>query len=115
MTGAADLRARTCRPCEAGEPPLEPSRATALMAQVPQWRLEGNSIRRTWRAADFLTAMQFLNQVAEVAEAEGHHPDLHLTGYRNVQIDLSTHAIGGLSDNDFILAAKIDQLPGPEG
>ncbi len=114
MTGAADLRARTCRPCEGGEEPLSPAQARALLTEVPMWRLEGSSIRRMWRAADFQTAMRFLNAVGEVAEAEGHHPDLHLTGYRNVAIVLSTHAIGGLSDNDFILAAKIDDLPGPD-
>jgi 4a-hydroxytetrahydrobiopterin dehydratase len=60
---------------------------------------------------DFLTAIQFFQDIARVAEAEDHHPDLHLTGYRNVAVELSTHAIGGLSENDFILAAKIDAIP----
>ena len=60
---------------------------------------------------DFLAAIKFFNAVAEIAESDDHHPDLHLTGYRNVAIELSTHAIGGLSENDFILAAKIDQVP----
>ena len=55
--------------------------------------------------------MKFFNAVAEIAEADGHHPDLHIVGYRNVSIEIWTHAIGGLSENDFILAAKIDQLP----
>jgi 4a-hydroxytetrahydrobiopterin dehydratase len=59
----------------------------------------------------FQAAMDFFNRVAEVAEEDGHHPDLHLEGYRNVAIELWTHAIGGLSENDFILAAKIDQIP----
>jgi 4a-hydroxytetrahydrobiopterin dehydratase len=68
-------------------------------------------IRREWRVKDFLTALDFFRQVGEVAEAEGHHPDLHLSGYRNVAIELWTHAVGGLTENDFILAAKIDQLP----
>jgi 4a-hydroxytetrahydrobiopterin dehydratase len=54
--------------------------------------------------------MELLNRVAEIAESEQHHPDLHLTGYRNVRIELTTHAIGGLSENDFILAAKVDQV-----
>ena len=58
-----------------------------------------------------MAGIEFFNRVAEVAEDEGHHPDLHLEGYRNVWIELYTHAIGGLSENDFILAAKIDQLP----
>ena len=60
---------------------------------------------------DFPTAIDFFQRVADVANKEDHHPDLHLTGYRKVAIELSTHAIGGLSENDFILAAKIDQLP----
>ena len=61
--------------------------------------------------ANFMSGIEFFRQVADLAEAEGHHPDLHLEGYRNVWIELSTHAIGGLSENDFILAAKIDQIP----
>ncbi len=60
---------------------------------------------------DFRAGMDFFGRVAELAEAEGHHPDLHLEGYRRVWIELSTHSIGGLSENDFILAAKIDRLP----
>ena len=63
------------------------------------------------RAEDFVTALDFFERIAKIAEDEDHHPDLHLTGYRNIAIELSTHAIGGLSENDFILAAKIDQLP----
>ena len=64
-----------------------------------------------WRVQNFVAAMEFLNLVGDLAEREGHHPDLHLTGYRNVTIELTTHAIAGLSENDFILAAKIDELP----
>ena len=60
---------------------------------------------------DFLSAVQFIQDIAQVAEADDHHPDLHLTGYRKLRVELSTHAIGGLSENDFILAAKIEQLP----
>ena len=72
---------------------------------------DGKRIRKDWTVKNFMAAMDFLNLVAEVAEGDGHHPDLHLEGYRNVWIELWTHAIGGLSENDFILAAKIDQLP----
>jgi 4a-hydroxytetrahydrobiopterin dehydratase len=83
------------------------------MSAVPQWRLseDGRRIRREWRVQDFATALDFFARVGQVAEAEDHHPDLHLTGYRNVALELSTHAVGGLTENDFILAAKIDQLP----
>jgi len=63
------------------------------------------------RFLNFSAAFDFMNRIAEVAEADDHHPDLHLTGYRKLRIELATHAIGGLSENDFILAAKIDQLP----
>ncbi|MCL4110290.1 UNVERIFIED_CONTAM: hypothetical protein GTU68_038646 [Idotea baltica] len=67
-------------------------------------------ISKTWKVANFVAGMDFLNRVTQLAEDEAHHPDIHLVGYRNVTIDIWTHAIGGLSLNDFILAAKIDQL-----
>jgi 4a-hydroxytetrahydrobiopterin dehydratase len=93
--------------------PLAPAEIAELSKQVPNWRLApgGKRIRREWRVRDFASALDFFNQIGAVADAEDHHPDLHLTGYRNVAIELSTHAIGGLSENDFILAAKIDRLP----
>jgi 4a-hydroxytetrahydrobiopterin dehydratase len=72
---------------------------------------DGRRIRREWVAEDFVTAIDFFTRVAELAEEEGHHSDLHLVGYRNVAIELWTHAIGGLSENDFIVAAKIGDLP----
>jgi 4a-hydroxytetrahydrobiopterin dehydratase len=80
---------------------------------VPKWRVNtaGSALRREWKVKDFAAALDFFQRVGQVAEAQDHHPDLHLTGYRNLAIELSTHAIGGLSENDFILAAKIDQLP----
>jgi 4a-hydroxytetrahydrobiopterin dehydratase len=80
---------------------------------VPQWRLtaDGKAIRREWRVKDFASGLDFFDRIGRIAEEQDHHPDLHLTGYRNVAIELSTHAVGGLSENDFILAAKIDQLP----
>ena len=83
------------------------------MAKLPGWSLsrDGKKIRKEWVVKDFSTAIDFFQRVADVANKEDHHPDLHLTGYRNVAIELSTHAIRGLSENDFILAAKIDQLP----
>jgi 4a-hydroxytetrahydrobiopterin dehydratase len=94
-------------------PPLEPQEIERLSKALPEWSLapDGKSIHRKWRVKDFLAAMDFFQQIAHVAEADDHHPDLHLTGYRNVMVELSTHAIGGLSENDFILAAKIDALP----
>jgi 4a-hydroxytetrahydrobiopterin dehydratase len=87
--------------------------AERLLADLPGWTLsdDGIRIRREWVVKNFMAAMHFFNRVAELAEDEGHHPDLHLVGYRNVAIELWTHAIGGLSENDFITAAKVDQIP----
>lgn len=113
IQGADQLVAKKCLPCEGGVEPCTLDEATQQLAQLDGWRLthEGQRIRKDWTVQDFTAGMAFFSQVAEVAEADGHHPDLHLEGYRNVSIELWTHAIGGLSENDFILAAKIDQLP----
>lgn len=110
---ADQLRSRKCVPCEGGVPKLSPAEAEAQLARLQGWTLThgGERIRKEWVVKNFLAAMRFFNQVADVAEAEGHHPDLHVVGYRNVAIEIWTHAIGGLSENDFILAAKIDALP----
>ncbi len=101
------------RPCEGGVPPLSPEEAEDFLRSVQGWQLvhNGQRIRREWTAKNFMAGMDFFNKVAALAEQEGHHPDLHLVGYRNVAIEIWTHAIGGLSENDFILAAKIDELP----
>ena len=113
MMTAAELTQQHCKPCEGGIPPLTPEQIAQLRPAVPQWTVtaDGKRLRREWKAKDFAAALAFFAAVGQVAEAEDHHPDLHLTGYRNVAIELSTHAIGGLSENDFILAAKIDQVP----
>jgi 4a-hydroxytetrahydrobiopterin dehydratase len=112
---AADLTTKKCLPCEGGVPALDPGEVTPLLAAVPQWRLtaDGKRIARSWRVKDFTDGLDFFRRVGELAETEGHHPDLHLTGYRDVTIELWTHAAGGLTENDFILAAKIDGLPQP--
>ena len=116
------LAGRKCKPCEGGVAPLPPSAAEALLRDVKGWELVdlpaapgaahpgGKALRKTVKCKDFLDAVSLIQRIAPVAEAEDHHPDLHLTGYRTLAIELSTHAIGGLSENDFILAAKIDQL-----
>ena len=107
------LLAKKCVPCEGGVPKLTPAEADAQLAKLPGWTIvhNGERIRREWVVKNFMAAVRFFNCVADVAEAEGHHPDLHLVGYRNVAIEIWTHSIGGLSENDFILAAKIDELP----
>ena len=109
----AELSKKHCLPCEGGIPALSAEQVRQHLAVLPHWRLtaDGKRIRRDWRVKDFLAGLAFFNAVARVAEDEDHHPDLHLSGYRNVAIEISTHAIDGLSENDFILAAKIDKLP----
>lgn len=107
------LLQKRCVPCEGGVPRLDPNETAALLPTVPGWSVvhNGERIRKEWIVKNFDAALAFFNEVARVANDEGHHPDLHLVGFRNVAIEIWTHAIGGLSENDFILAAKIDQLP----
>ena len=92
---------------------MSPDAVREQLAALPEWKLtsDGQRIRREWRARDFAAALDFFNRVGRIAEQEDHHPDLHLAGYRNVAIEIWTHAAGGLTENDFILAAKIDTLP----
>jgi len=110
---ASELVQKKCKPCEGGVEPASSEEARRQLEKLPGWKLspDAKSIRKEWVVKDFTTAIRFFNSVAEVAEADDHHPDLRLSGYRNVAIELSTHAIKGLSENDFILAAKIDQIP----
>lgn len=101
-----------CQPCEGGVEKLTSQQIEPLLAQVPLWQVAeaSDSIERKFKFRDFAAALAFVNRVGEIAEDEQHHPDLHLTGYRHVMIEIMTHAIGGLSENDFILAAKIDEV-----
>jgi 4a-hydroxytetrahydrobiopterin dehydratase len=107
------LVAKKCVPCEGGVPKYSLEQAHAQLTTLQGWRLThgGQRIRKDWTVKNFMAGMNFFGEVARLAEADGHHPDLHLEGYRNAWIELWTHAIGGLSENDFILAAKIDRLP----
>ncbi len=107
------LVAKKCKPCEGGVEACTLDEANDQLSKLGGWYLthDGQRIRKDWTVKNFMAGMAFFNRVAEVAEADGHHPDVHLWGYRNAWIELWTHAIGGLSENDFILAAKIDQLP----
>ena len=105
------LAEKHCVPCEGGTVPLLKPRVDELLKEVKDWSVsdDGKSISRTIKFKDFLEAMHFANNIAQVAEIEGHHPDL-LVKWGSVGITLSTHSIGGLSENDFILASKIDEL-----
>jgi 4a-hydroxytetrahydrobiopterin dehydratase len=110
----ADFAARKCQPCRGDTPPLGQEQAREYLAELhPDWQLmeEEHRLRRRFRFPSFKAAIAFVNQVAELAESQGHHPDITIV-YRNVTLDLTTHAIGGLSENDFIMAAKIDELIG---
>jgi 4a-hydroxytetrahydrobiopterin dehydratase len=106
------LAAKKCKPCEGGVAPATSDEAQAQLARLSGWQMthNGQRIRKDWTVKHFMAGMRFFGRVAEVAEQDAHHPDLHLEGYRKVWIELWTHAIGGLSENDFILAAKIDAL-----
>jgi 4a-hydroxytetrahydrobiopterin dehydratase len=108
----SDLAEKKCVPCEAGAPPLSGAQAAALLPQLEGgWRLDAASknLKRAYKFKDFYRTMSFVNAVAHVANIEDHHPDLEV-GYDYCRITYSTHSIGGLSQNDFICAAKIDRL-----
>jgi 4a-hydroxytetrahydrobiopterin dehydratase len=109
----SDLTARKCVPCEGGVQPLSLAQAQTLMKQLqPEWKLaeDAKSIASEWKFRNFFHTMSFVNAVAHIANAEDHHPDVEL-GYGYCRIRYNTHAINGLSENDFICAAKIDALP----
>jgi 4a-hydroxytetrahydrobiopterin dehydratase len=106
-----ELSQKKCIPCEVGGMPLSSERLEALKPRVPEWRAEENkSISREFKFKDFAENMAFVNKVAAISESEGHHPDMNIHDWNKLTITLSTHAIGGLSENDFIVAAKIDKL-----
>ncbi len=106
-----NLAKKKCIPCEDKSiKPFNKKEAAAYMKQIPKWELiKGKQISRTWLFNDFVQALKFVNSVGKLAEKEGHHPDI-LISYNKVVLDLWTHSIGGLSENDFIVAAKIDVL-----
>jgi 4a-hydroxytetrahydrobiopterin dehydratase len=108
-----ELAAKTCVPCRGGIPAMPLERAEELLAQVPGWRLlgGGTKIERAFRFEDFASAMRFANRVADLAEQQGHHPDLAV-GWGCCTVTTYTHKIGGLHENDFVLAAKVNELQG---
>jgi 4a-hydroxytetrahydrobiopterin dehydratase len=105
-----NLTQKQCVPCEVGMPPMKPEAVAKLAESVPLWKvIDNKKLSREFTFKNFKEAMTFINQVADIAESEGHHPDIYVF-YNLVRLELSTHAIGGLSENDFILAAKTDAL-----
>jgi 4a-hydroxytetrahydrobiopterin dehydratase len=113
MPRSGELLSKKCVPCEGGLPPLARSEAEALLEGASGWSLDADAkrISKSWIVKNFMAGVDFFTKVAALAEDEGHHPDLHLEEYRHVSIVIWTHAVGGLTENDFILAAKINQLP----
>ena len=108
----SDLAVQKCVPCEGGVPPLSPAEAAALRGQLDDnWHIaaDSKSLQRRYKFKDFYRTMSFVNAVAHIANLEDHHPDLEV-GYDHCKVTFSTHAIGRLSQNDFICAAKLDRL-----
>ena len=108
-----ELTEKRCRACEGTEEPLQKDQISGYLAQAQGWTVSHDNtlLFKEYKMKSFMDAVAFIQQLAAVAEAEGHHPDLHLTNYKELRIELSTHAIGGLSENDFIIAAKINEIP----
>ena len=105
-----ELAEKRCVPCRGGVPPLKGEEIQKLQPQVPDWQVVNeHHLERTYRFADFVTALAFVNRVGAIAEQEGHHPDLYLS-WGKVDVRIWTHKINGLTESDFILAAKIDRV-----
>ena len=106
-----DLENKKCIPCEGGVSALTASEVERMLSELKDWRVESssNELRKRYKFGTFMETIRFVDRMAELAEAEGHHPDFCVR-YTVLEVSLTTHAIGGLSENDFILAAKIDAL-----
>lgn len=109
-SGATGLADRKCVPCQGGTPPLSRAQFTPLLAQLEGWQVEDDRMLvKVFRFKNFVEAVEFVNAIMPVAEAENHHPDLHVS-WGQVRVDLWTHKIKGLSEADFVMAAKIDRV-----
>lgn len=107
----SDLANRVCVPCKGGVPPMTREQIREFLPQLNGWGVEGeHHLTRTFSFPDFVKALNFVNKVGEIAEKEGHHPDIYLA-WGMARVEIWTHKINGLTESDFILAAKIDQLP----
>lgn len=110
-----DLSAKKCVPCNSKDiRSMTEQSANELISKVAGWNLvnEGGTLKlnRSWKVKSFTKGLELFKLVADVAEAEGHHPDLHLVGWNNVTIEIWTHSVGGLTENDFIMASKLNDL-----
>ena len=108
-SGSIDLASRHCTPCEGGTPPLPEEEVRKLLAQLTEWESTDGRIEREFRFKNYYQTMAFVNAVAWIANRENHHPDMQV-GYNTCRVSYTTHAIGGLSENDFICAAKVEAL-----
>jgi 4a-hydroxytetrahydrobiopterin dehydratase len=114
MDEMCELADRECVPCKGGVPPLKGDRLAEFHSQLPGWQVvEEHHLERRYEFPDFRQALDFVNRVGEVAEQQGHHPDLFLA-WGEVKVKLFTHKIDGLTESDFVLAAKIDRLARPQ-
>lgn len=109
MDISCDIANRHCVPCEGGVEPLSPPAAQALLAAIEGWELVGEAISKTFRFANHYETIAFVNAVAWISHRENHHPELTV-GYADCRVRYWTHAIKGLSENDFVCAAKVDRL-----
>lgn len=105
----SELTTRRCKPCEGGVAPLAPAEVENLLKQLKGWALEAGAIAKTYSFKNYHQTMAFVNAAAWISHREDHHPDMSV-GYNTCRVAYVTHAINGLSDNDFICAAKIDAL-----
>lgn len=105
----SELAKKNCVPCQGGVPPLAPEQCEKLLAQLHGWSVEhGHHLRKTYRFPNFADALAFVNRIGAVAEAQNHHPDIYLS-WGQVRVETWTHKIDGLTESDFVLAAKFDQ------
>lgn len=108
----SDLASKTCVPCRGGTPPLKGTELHNLSHQLPQWTVvDEHHITRTFTFPDFKAALNFVNQLGAIAEEQGHHPDI-LLSWGKAEVTIWTHKVNGLTESDFVLAAKIDQIQG---
>lgn len=106
---ACDLSTKTCKPCEGGMPALEQQEISRLLPEIPGWEQTGQEIAKLYRFKNYYQTMAFVNATVWISHQENHHPDLEVS-YNQCRVRYSTHAVGGLSENDFICAAKLDRL-----
>lgn len=107
------LTGKSCQACEGNETPFNKAQILEYLKDLSDWSVVQNDkiLVREFKARNFMAAVDLINRIAGIAEEEEHHPDIHLTNFRQLKVEFTTHAIDGLSENDFIMAAKVDELP----